>query len=231
MKRSWKGHWAFALATVTLSFVVHGCTDTVEPPTYGWEFREPLPDGAVRRDSSETGVPEPAESCVIEVTAHSSRDYFSMDWTVDDFGTVWFDGERVGSSAEWKQVQSFTEPVFHGEHVVAVRAEDRERVITGFIARAAAGPFAEDPSGCLNTGPGSAWRVITRPPPDGWRKVSFDDSHWRATESVASSCRSTWSGYTDLDPAKWIWSSNCNAGTANWNARNWYRLAFEVRLR
>ena len=211
--------WEMVVLVVLGAIGAVGCVDRVE---YGWQLEEPEAD---------VGAPEPdvgqAEGpCVVEVPERASTDTFLFSWTADDFGEVWIDGERVGASADWREVAEVVRPLGPGKHVIAARVEDRMRVSSGFVAR---GAFVTNPSlGCLDTGDGGAWRVTTRRPSGDWRGVGYDDAEW-VEPTVADDCRDNWAGTVDLEPAQWVWGGSCDAGSEQWREENWYRLVFELR--
>lgn len=213
------------------------------PPTVDTGYTPDTPPVPPVRDTytSDTGFPPPPEDtrdrrdtdlpadvCLLTHPYTGHEPVLRAEWTADDEFQAWLDGKPVDTSSDWKTVTSMTERLTPGRHVVSVRAEDLNDVVTGFIGKLGT---RETVPQCMTTGGRlSGWRVTATQPTGAWKSPGYDDSDWTEPTPADSNCRRSWGMAVDIRGADWVWHEDCEVGTEGWNEKNWYRLEFEFRL-
>jgi len=149
------------------------------------------------------------------------RDYdLEISITADDEWQGWLNGAPLPgiNRGDWQRRDTFTTRLPSGEHVLAIHAYDKARVVAGLIAYVTVDGDAWYPSGA------SDYRVSTTRPPADWVDPDFDASAWPVASRCDTSSASVWGTYWPAPfydvGASWIWwTPNCRS-----LGEGWFRL-------
>lgn len=159
-------------------------------------------------DTDLFGDTGPFGQVVIEVTG-----------TADDGWELFVDGQAIpldATALDWRQMttQTFTMP--GQRHVLAIRAWDAQRVITGFIATVYVNGEKMAVTG------DDRFRFTPDRPDPSWIDRRFDDAAWSTGGACTAADAAVWgtgvAGVKDLldDGAQWMWAGPCRRLGETW---------------
>lgn len=153
------------------------------------------------------------------------RDYdLEISITADDEWQGWLNGAPLPgiNRGDWQRRDTINARLPSGEHVLAIHAYDKARVVAGLIAYVKVDGDPWYPSGAAD------FRVSTTRPPTEWVNPDFDASAWPAASRCDTSSASVWGTYWPAPfydvGASWIWwTPNCRS-----LGEGWFRLVIEL---
>ncbi len=147
-----------------------------------------------------------------------------LTFTVDNEGTAWINGNHLGSSLNWQNLVTYKTTIKSGCHLLAIKGEDKTRVVSGLIAS-----LKIDGKVVWVTGNSNEFLKVYGPqtPPSDWNQFDFDDSMWGPSFNCSNTSHWIYSDASQLSNlgAKWIWwTTSCNS-----LQKAYFRLGFTVK--
>lgn len=191
------------------------------------------------------GVEESATKATAAKIAPSCGYRIELAMSADDAWEVYLDGVRLtpttpNTENQWSKPAIYSALRYAGQHVLAVKANDASKVISGFIANVRIN--GQLLAGGLTTAT-TAWKAWTVPnsvPLANWNSAPvLPGPNWGPVTVAATSCKNLWSGNATFvnnwtaaawgaGTKEWVWTKNCVAQQPGWQATNFYRLELNL---